>query len=177
MCPPIPDFSIQHPSFPCSLLHCISCCNCNQEGWKPRFCVDYRTLNKVMKPDRWPLPKIKEILEDLCGSSYFTSLDIFSGYWQIQLDEQCKENTTFTSRFGTFQFEVMPLGLMNAPATFQRMMDSILRTIPFARLYLDDVVIFSKHLKGHLNHAQAVLHILKRHGLKIKASECAFAQP
>ena len=80
------------------------------------------------------------------------------------MDEQCKEMTTFTSRFGTFQFEVMLFGLMNAPSTFQRMMDSNLRSIPFGQVYLDDVVIFSKKLKGPLNHVQEVVHILKRHG-------------
>ena len=95
------------------------------------FCVDYRTLNQKMKADRWPLPKIEEIIDDLKGSAYFSSQNLFSGYWQIRMAQKCKEMTTFVRRYGTYKFEVMPFGLMNAPSTFQRMMDAIFRGVPF----------------------------------------------
>lgn len=142
----------------------------------PRFCVDYRVLNKLMKGDRWPLPKIQEIFDDLLGSCFFTSLDLFSGYWQIRLSKGCRDKTTFVCRFGTFRFEVMPFGLMNAPATFQRLMDRILEELPFVRVYMDDVIIFSKTLEEHLDHVRLVLERIAKHKLKIKVSKCSFAQ-
>ena len=86
---------------------------------QPRFCVDYRQLNRVMKGDRWPIPLIQEIFDELKGSKVFTTLDLFSGYWQILMCDCCAEKTTFVCRYGTYQFQVMPFGLMNAPATFQ----------------------------------------------------------
>lgn len=95
----------------------------SKKDGKPRFFVDYRSLNRVMKADRWPLPKIEELFDDLQGSAVFTALDLFSGYWQVKMDENSKEKTSFVTRFGNYQFEVMSFGLMNAPSTFQRMMD------------------------------------------------------
>ena len=91
-----------------------------------RFCVDFRKLNAVMKSDKWPVPCVEEIFDDLPGSSVFSTLDLFRGYWQIKIDDTCKEKTTFICKFGTYQFEVMPFGLKNSGATFQRMMDNIL---------------------------------------------------
>ena len=142
---------------------------------KPRFCVDYRTLNHKMKPDRWPIPKIEEIFDDLKGNTHFTTLDLFSGYWQVRLREECKEKTTFVCRYGTYQFEVMPFGLMNAPSTFQRMMDQVFRHLNFVRVYLDDVVIFSESLEKHLEHLRVAFATIAEAGLKIKVSKCAFA--
>ena len=144
---------------------------------KPRFCVDYRTSNRVMKADRWPLPRIEEIFDDLQGSTVFTTLDLFSGYWQVKMEETSKEMTSFVTRYGTYQFEVMPFGLMNAPATFQRMMDFVLQDIPFVRVYIDDVVIFSKSLEEHVTHLKEVMGRISENGLKIKLSKCFFAQP
>ena len=142
---------------------------------KPRFCVDYRTLNQVMKPDRWPLPKIEVIFDDFEGANVFSTLDLFSGYWQVRMAAQCKEVTTFVCRYGTFKFEVMPFGLMNAPSIFQRMMDLIFRNCPFVRAYLDDVVVFSADLKEHIEHLCAVFATIAKHGLKLKVSKCSFA--
>ena len=102
--------------------------NASKKDGKPRFCVDYRALDRVMKAYRWPLPKIQEIFDDLSGSQFFRTFDRFSGYWQDRMDESCIEKTTFICRFGTFQFGVMQFGLMNAPSTFQRMMDFIFRS-------------------------------------------------
>lgn len=143
---------------------------------KPRFCVDYRLLNKVMKADKWPLPKMEEIFDDLEGNKVFTTLDLFSGYWQVRMAAHCKEKTTFVCRYGTFQFEVMPFGLMNAPSTFQRMMDGIFRGLPFLRVYLDDVVVFSNSLSSHADHLLQVFGLIADNGLKLKIAKCAFAQ-
>ena len=146
-----------------------------KEG-KPRFCVDYRALNRVMKADRWPLPKIEELFDDLSGSRFFTTLDLFSGYWQVRMENSCKEKTTFICRFETFQFEVMPFGLMNAPSTFQRIMDFVFRTFNYVQVYLDDVVIHSSTIAEHTEHLLEVVQVISKHGLKLKVEKCSFAQ-
>ena len=94
-----------------------------------------------MKADKWPLPKMEKIFDDLEGSKVFTTLDLFSGYWKVRMASWCKEQTTFVCRYGTFQFEVMPFGHMSSPSTFQRMLDGVFRDLPFVRVYLDDVVV------------------------------------
>ncbi len=140
----------------------------------PRICIDYRSLNERMPSDRWPLPRIQDLFDDLTGSSVFTTLDLFAGYWQIQMDPSCKEMTTFICRQGTYQFEVMPFGLKNAPSTFQRMMDMVFKIFPFVRAYIDDVVVFSKSVPEHLEHLGLVFTRLAETGLKIKVKKCEF---
>lgn len=142
---------------------------------KPRFCVDYRTLNGRMKADKWPLPRMEEIFDDLEGSKVFTTLDLFSSYWPLRMAEHCKEKTTFVCRFGTFQFEVMPFGLMSAPSTFQRIMDQLVRDLRFVHVYLDDVVVFSKSVKEHVAHLIQVFRVIAESGLKLKIAKCSFA--
>lgn len=129
-----------------------------------------------MKPDRFPLPKIQEIFDKLGGGENFTTLDFFSGYWQIRMSDACKKKRTIVCRFETFQFEVMPFGLMNAPSTLQRMMDQLMGDIPFVKVYLDDVVIFSKTMAEHIEHLRLVIGLVSQHGLKIKISKCEFAK-
>ena len=148
----------------------------SKKDGNPHFRVYYRTLNQRMKAHRWPLPKNEEILDDLEGSEYFTSLDLFSGYWQIRMAQQCKEVTTFVCRYGTYNFEVMPFGLMNEPSKFQRLMDTIVRRLPFVRVYLDEVVLFSENLEAHLIHLQKVFDVIKEAVLKLKLSKCSFVK-
>ncbi len=118
----------------------------------PQFCVDYRKLNAAIHADRWPLPRVDEILDDMEGSSVFTTIDLFQGYWQIKMDETCKKKAAFICRYETFQFEVMSFGLMNSQATFQRMTDRILLNVANVRCCIDDDVIFSKNAKEHASH-------------------------
>ena len=140
-----------------------------------RMCVDFRTLNKIVRPVSYPLPLIDDILSLLGNAKYFTALDLKSGYWQVQLDDDSKEKTAFACHRGLFQFNVMPFGLSNAPAVFQELMNIVLQGCEdFAMAYLDDVLIFSKDEKEHLQHIQIIFDRIRQHGLKLKLKKCAF---
>ncbi|GFT52166.1 hypothetical protein TNCV_4493861 [Trichonephila clavipes] len=114
-----------------------------------RFCVDYRKLNSVTKKDVYPLPRIDDTLDCLKGAKFFSSMDLRSGYWQIEIDEADREKTAFITPEGLYEFKVMPFGLCNAPATFERMMDNLLRNFKWTMClcYLDDIIVFSETLK------------------------------
>ena len=147
-----------------------------------RFCVDYRKLNSVTKPDVFPMPRIDDMLDQLGKSKYFSTLDLASGYWQIRMDPASQEKTAFVTPQGLFEFLVMPFGLTNAPATFQRMMQKLLTGLnpvkgpDFVSVYVDDVLIFSETLEEHIRHLQLVLDKLKGAGLKLKPSKCSFVR-
>lgn len=103
----------------------------------------------------------------------FTTIDLLLGYWQITMDEECKWKTTFICRYGTFQFEVVLMGLSNADATFQSMMDTILANVSNVKCYIDDVVAHSKTKEEHVEHIKMVM----KNGLKLKLRKCFFMQP
>ncbi len=109
-----------------------------------------------------------EILDDMRGSSVFTTIDLFQGYWQIKMDETCQEKAAFICRYATFQFEGMTFGLMNSQATFQGMIHRILLNVDNVRCYVDDVVIFFKNTEEHAMHLKNLFRILKDDGLKLK---------
>ncbi|UYV76933.1 K02A2.6-like [Cordylochernes scorpioides] len=142
-----------------------------------RFCVDYRNLNSVTVKDQYPLPRIDDCFDSLHGARYFTSLDLCSGYWQVEVEEQDREKTAFITPDGLYQFNVLPFGLCNGPATFERLMDTVLRTHKWkiCLCYLDDVIIFSEELHSHLNRLKTILECLKTAGLTLNASKCRFA--
>src|SRR5260363_186071 len=129
-----------------------------KEKCKLHFCVDYRKLNAITKKDAYPLPRIDEMLNALSGCSWFSTLDLASGYWQVAMDPQNKEKTAFTIRYGIYEFNIMPFGLCNAPATFQRLMDHVYKEIAwkFVIVYLDDIIVYSKIFNEHLTHLQRV---------------------
>ena len=145
-----------------------------------RFCVDYRKLNSVTKDDIFPLPRIDDLLDQLGQAKYFTTLDLASGYWQIPVHYQSQEKTAFITHQGLFEFRVMPFGLKNAPAAFQRLMQTVLRDLnpgdgpDFVSVYLDDILIFSQTLEDHFNHLQKVVQRIKEANLKLKPSKCHF---
>ncbi|KAF9760902.1 Retrovirus-related Pol polyprotein from transposon [Nosema granulosis] len=142
------------------------------------MCIDYRPLNKITVKDRYPLPRTDEILDALSGAEYFSSLDATSGYYQIPVDEGDKEKTAFAWKGGLYEFNRMPFGLCNAPATFQRTMDKILGEERGAYVlpYLDDIVIYSRSLADHERHVLAVLEKLKDAGVRLNRKKCKFAQ-
>ena len=121
-----------------------------RKNGKLRLCIDYRKLNNVTKKDSYPLPRIDDILETLSGSQWFSSLDLANGFWQVELDPTTKEKTAFTTKFGIYEFETMPFGLCNGPATFQRLMEKALNNY-FGNqwLYIWMISILDqKHLKN-----------------------------
>src|ERR1051325_1159306 len=109
------------------------------------FCVDYRGLNKVTKSDRFPLPRIDELLESFRTANWFSTIDLASGYWQVEVAEKDKEKTAFITHKGLYEFNVMPFGLKNAPGTFQRLMNTVLGDTlwKYTMDYIDDISIFS----------------------------------
>ena len=130
-----------------------------------------------MKSDKWLVLCVEEILDDLRDSSVFSTLDLFQVYRQIKISETCKEKTTFISKFGTYQFQVMLLGLKNLGATFQRMMSNILVNVRNIKYYVDDVVIHSVTEERHIKHLENVFALLLKHGLRIRLKKCSFMQP
>ena len=140
-----------------------------------RFCADYRRLNSVTRKDAYPLPRVDDALDTLAGSRWFTTLDLLSGYWQVELHPEDKQKSAFTTHEGLFEFNVMPFGLCNAPATFQRLMDSVLAGLQWLSclVYVDDVVIPGKSFKEHLSNLCNVLSCIRSANLKIHPSKCA----
>lgn len=140
------------------------------------FCIDFRYLNSVSKFDPYPMPRIDELLERVGAAQFITTLDLSKGYWQVALASEAREMTAFKTPFGVFQFKVMPFGLQGAPATFQRLMDQVLRGLDFAAAYLDDVVVFSQTWEDHVGHLETVLQLIKVAGLTINPNKCKLAQ-
>lgn len=141
-----------------------------------RFCVDYRKLNKITKKDVYPLPRIDDSLDRIRHARYFSSMDLRSGYWQIAVDARDREKTAFITPDGLYEFKVLPFGLCSAPATFQRMMDTVLSGLKWQSclVYLDDVVVFSETLEQHVQRLRAVLHAIRKAGLSLKPEKCHF---
>ena len=143
-----------------------------------RFCIDFRKLNSVTKKDTYPLPRIDDALDTLHGASFFSSLDLRSGYWQVPMHPDDKEKTAFITPDGLYHFNVMPFGLSNAPATFERLMDNVLRGLKWhiCLCYLDDILVFSSTFDEHLSRLRSVLHALSQAGLQLNHKKCHFGQ-
>lgn len=143
-----------------------------------RLCVDYRLLNKQTVKDRYPLPRIQTLLDRLAGATVFTKFDLKSGYWQVRMRLEDEMKTSFVTPFGTFMFRVMPMGLANAPSTFQRIMDKVLAPVKdFVCVYLDDLLIFSKSMEEHAMHLRAVLTLLQKNEFYLNKEKCDIALP
>lgn len=143
-----------------------------------RFCANYKKVNSLSKFDAYPMPLIEEILGRLGPSEYITKIDLSKGYWQVPLSERSKEYTAFSTPMGLYQFKYLPFGLHGAPATFQRMMDRLLKgKEEYAAAYMDDLVVYSRDFDDHLEHLKDVLETLKKANLTANPSKCKFAQP
>ena len=141
-----------------------------------RMCVDYRALNKQTVKNTYPLPRIDELLDRLHGAVIFSKIDLRSGYHQIRVQEADIHKTAFRTRYGLFEFVVLPFGLCNAPATFMRLMNDIFRDEldRCVLIYLDDICIYSPSLEQHLLDLRTVLDKLRQHRLYAKLSKCEF---
>lgn len=140
-----------------------------------RLCINYKKLNSITRKDKYPLPRIDDLIERLHGARTFSTLDLKSGYWQIPMAplDACK--TAFKTDSGLYEFTVMPFGVTNGPATFQRFMDQILRPVSaFTMVYIDDIIIFSDNVDAHVQHLDRVLHELCRWNLRISLEKCTF---
>ena len=143
-----------------------------------RFCVDFRQMNDATIKDAHPLPRIDDTLESLYGAQYFTTLDLKSGYWQVPITEEDKEKTAFRTSSGQlYEFNQLPFGLCNAPATFSRLMDRTLAGLAWniCLYYLDDIIVFSSTWAEHLQRLKAVFERLRRANLKLGAKKCTLA--
>lgn len=141
-----------------------------------RFCVDYTKLNRITKRDQFPLPNIDQVLRQVDGAKYFSSLDLASGYWQIPMKDDDAEKTAFTTDDGHFEFIVLPFGLSNAPATFQRYMSGLLRDIKQTKCYIDDILVFTQSWEEHLQALRLVFETMRAANVRFKQSKCHFGK-
>ena len=141
-----------------------------------RFCCDFRKINALTRKDAYPLPRIDDSLDALSGSRWFCTLDLKSGYWQCKMAENDKPKTAFTTGRGLFQWKVMPFGLVNAGATFERLMERVLSGLHWKKclVYLDDVIVFGTTFENTLQNLTVVLQRFREANLKLKAKKCTF---
>src|SRR6266498_3304302 len=142
------------------------------------MCLDFRKTNEVIKKNQYPIPRQMEIFASFGGAGWFTSLDLASGYWQVKIESKLREVTVFIIPWGLFEWNRMPFGLCNVPATFQRLMNQVLRKYlgKFILVYLDDIIIYSKTFEEHKEHVRLVFEVLRATSLMMKPKKCKFAQ-
>ena len=142
----------------------------------PRLVSDYRPLNVVTIKNKYPIPRINDLLDQLAGATVFSKMDLRSGYHQIKIRKEDIPKTAFVTRYGSYEYTVMSFGLTNAPATFMRLMNSIFMDYldKFVVIYIDDILIYSKTNEEHEEHLRLVLTRLREHRLYAKFSKCEF---
>ena len=138
--------------------------------WRP--CVDYRQVNQITKGESYPIPRLDDLIDQVGGAAFITTLDLSKGYWQIEMTTRAQEISAFCTPFGQFEFITMPFGLKQAPMTFQRAMNQLLSGLDYATAYLDDIAIYSNTWEEHLVHLEEVCKRLKAAGLTLNAKKC-----
>jgi hypothetical protein len=141
-----------------------------------RLCIDYRQLNKMTIKNKYPLPRINDLFDQVGGAKIFSKLDLQSGYHQIRIKDEDINKTTFRTRYGHYEFVVIPFGLTNAPATFMCLMNSIFSQYldKFVVVFIDDILVYSKTEEEHDEHLRIVLQTLIKHKLYTKFDKCDF---
>ncbi|GJU89967.1 putative reverse transcriptase domain-containing protein [Tanacetum coccineum] len=144
-----------------------------------RMCIDYRELNKLTVKNRYPLPRIDDLFDQLQGSSVYSKIDLRSGYHQLRVREEDIPKTAFRTRYGHYEFQVMPFGLTNAPAVFMDLMNRVCKPYldKFVIVFIDDILIYSKNKQEHEGHLKLILELLKKEELYAKFSKCEFWIP
>ncbi|GKC77806.1 putative reverse transcriptase domain-containing protein [Tanacetum coccineum] len=143
------------------------------------MCIDYRELNKLTVKNRYPLPRIDDLFDQLQGSSIYSKIDLRSGYHQLRVREEDIPKTAFRTRYGHYEFQVMPFGLTNAPAVFMDLMNRVCKPYldKFVIVFIDDILIYSKNKQEHAEHLKLILELLKKEQLYAKFSKCEFWIP
>jgi Reverse transcriptase (RNA-dependent DNA polymerase) len=152
---------------------------CEQKGWGiPSLCLLWSSEQVTIK-NSYHLPRIDEIFDRLTSAKFFSKIDFRSGYHQIRLDKDAIPKTAFRTRYGLFEFTVVPFGLSNAPSTFMALMNDVFHTQldSFVNMYLDDILVYSTTIEEHLLHLRKLLELLRQHDLYAKMSKCAFCLP
>ncbi|GKF05334.1 putative reverse transcriptase domain-containing protein, partial [Tanacetum coccineum] len=141
-----------------------------------RMCIDYRELNKLTVKNRYPLPRIDDLFDQLQGSSVYSKIDLRSGYHQLRVREEDIPKTAFRTRYGHYEFQVMPFGLTNAPAVFMDLMNRVCKPYldKFVIVFIGDIRIYSKNKQEHEEHLKLILELLKKDELYAKFSKCEF---
>ncbi|KAD6118958.1 hypothetical protein E3N88_10229 [Mikania micrantha] len=141
-----------------------------------RMCIDYRELNKLTIKNRYPLPRIDDLFDQLQGATYFSKIDLRSGYHQLRIHDDDIPKTAFRTRYGHYEFLVMPFGLTNAPAVFMDLMNRVCRPYldKFVIVFIDDILIYSRNQQEHAQHLKLILELLAREKLYAKFSKCEF---
>ena len=140
------------------------------------MCIDYRQINKVTVKNKYPLPRIEDLFDQLRGACVFSKIDLRSGYYQLRVKEVDVPKTAFRTRYGHYEFLVMPFGLTNAPAAFMDLMNRVFRPYldQFIVVFIDDILVYSKDAQEHENHLRIVLQTLRENQLFVKSSKCDF---
>lgn len=155
-------------SSPCLLI--------SKSDGSDRFCTDFRRVNSVTKPDCYPLPRVEDCVDNVGGAKYVTKLDLLKGYWQVPLTPRAREISAFVTPDTFLQYTVMPFGMRNAPATFQRLMNKVLMGLSGCAAYLDDIVVYSSSWPEHVLQLSAVFGRLRDANLTLNLAKCDFGQ-
>lgn len=152
------------------------CLLVSKPDWTHRPCTDFRKVNALTKPDSFPLPRMEDCVDQVGAAKYVSKFVLLKGYWQVPLLEKAKEICAFVTPSRLYSYTVMPSGLRNAPATFQRLMTKVVCGLDGCAVYLDDVVIYSNTWEEHIHGVQALFDRLVWARLTVNLSKCEFAK-